>query len=96
MIFDGPDTMEGWDGLAAIANKDVRDANQAREDLLKLCLRVLDTEEGKKLMEWLRQSIIEHPVAVPGADPSYAFYREGQCSVVRDLEHRIKQAKEIK
>jgi hypothetical protein len=33
---------------------------------------------------------------VPGADPSYAFYREGQCSVVRDLEARIKYAKEIK
>jgi hypothetical protein len=87
---------EGWDGLNAVVT-DVRDAKQAREDLAKLCHRVLEaTEDGKKLMGWLRQTILEHPVAVPGADHSYAFYREGQCSVVRDLEARIKYAKELK
>jgi hypothetical protein len=87
---------EGWEGLEA-QQTDVRDEMQRREDLSKLCFRVLaSSEEGKKLMVWLRQTIIEHPVAVPGADPSYAFYREGQCSVVRDLENRIKLAKENK
>jgi len=87
--------LEGWESLQA-TNTDIRDVKQAREDLAKLCLRVLDSEEGKKLMAWLRTAHIEHPVAVPGADPSYAFYREGQCSVIRDLEARIKYAKEIK
>lgn len=87
--------LEGWESLQA-TNTDIRDVKQAREDLAKLCLRVLDSEDGKKLMEWLRTTHIEHPVAVPGADPSYAFYREGQCSVIRDLEARIKYAKEIK
>ena len=87
---------EGWEGLEA-QKIDVRDEMQRREDLNKLCFRVLaSNEDGKKLMEWLRQTIIEHPVAVPGADPSFAFYREGQCSVVRDLENRIKLAKENK
>lgn len=85
---------EGWEGLEA-QKQDVRDDKQQREDINKLCQRVMGTEDGKKLMEWLRQTIIEHPVAVPGADPSFAFYREGQCSVVRDLEYRIKQAKEM-
>lgn len=87
---------EGWEGLEA-QKIDIRDEMQRREDLNKLCFRVLaSNEDGKKLMEWLRQTIIEHPVAVPGADPSFAFYREGQCSVVRDLENRIKLAKENK
>ena len=87
---------EGWEGLEA-QKIDIRDEMQRREDLNKLCFRVLaNNEDGKKLMEWLRQTIIEHPVAVPGADPSFAFYREGQCSVVRDLENRIKLAKENK
>ena len=87
---------EGWEGLEA-QKTDVRDEMQRREDLNKLCHRVLaGSADGKKLMEWLRQAIIEHPVAVPGADPSFAFYREGQCSVVRDLENRIKLAKENK
>lgn len=87
---------EGWDGLNAVVT-DVRKVEQAREDLAKLCHRVLaSNEDGKKLMDWLRQTIIEHPVAVPGADPSFAYYREGQVSVVRDLEARIKYAKELK
>ena len=85
---------EGWEGLEA-QRADVRDDKQKREDINKLCLRVMGSEDGQKLMAWLRQVIIEHPVAVPGADPSFAFYREGQCSVVRDLEFRIKQAKEM-
>lgn len=86
---------EGWEGLEA-QKSDIRDEMQRREDLNKLCFRVLASADGKKLMEWLRQTILEHPVAVPGADSSYAYYREGQCSVVRDLENRIKLAKENK
>jgi hypothetical protein len=87
---------DGWEGLES-QQIDIRDEMQRREDLNKLCFRVLaSNEEGKKLMDWLRQTILEHPVAVPGADPSFAFYREGQCSVVRDLENRIKLAKENK
>ena len=87
---------EGWEGLEPAVPEDIKDDKQQREDISKLCLRVLGTEEGQKLMGWLRQTIIEHPVAVPGADPSFAFHREGQCSVVRELENRIKLAKEIK
>jgi hypothetical protein len=88
--------IDGWEGLES-HQTDVRDEMQRREDLNKLCFRVLaSNEEGQKLMAWLRQTILEHPVAVPGADPSFAFYREGQCSIVRDLENRIKLAKENK
>ena len=85
---------DGWDGLEFVAT-DIRDSQQAIEDLNKLCLRVLGSEDGKKLMGWLRASILEQPVAVPGADPSYAFYREGQNSIVRDLESRIQKARKL-
>lgn len=88
--------VEGWEGLEA-QQTDMRDEMQRREDLNKLCHRVLaSNEEGKKLMAWLRDITIEQPVAVPGADPSFAFFREGQCSIVRELENRIKLAKENK
>jgi hypothetical protein len=85
--------MPGWDELEAPVGQDVRDTQQAVEDLNKLCLRVLATEDGQKLMGWLRSALLEQPVAVPGADPSHAFYREGQNSVVRDLEARITKAR---
>jgi hypothetical protein len=85
--------MPGWDELEDSPNTDVRDVTQATEDINKLCLRVLGSEDGQKLLQWLRDALIEQPVAVPGADPSYAFYREGQNSVVRDLEARISKAR---
>jgi len=55
-------------------------------------LRVLGTEDGKKLVLWLRQSYLEQPVALPGSASDYAFYREGQNSIVRDLEARISRS----
>lgn len=85
---------EGWSGLQEIS-LDIRDSQQAVEDLNKLCLRVLATEDGEKLMKWLRASLLEQPVAVPGSDPSFAFYREGQNSIVRDLESRIQKARNM-
>jgi hypothetical protein len=85
--------MPGWDELEDSPNTDVRDVSQATEDINKLCLRVLGSEDGQKLLQWLRDALIEQPVAVPGADPSFAFYREGQNSVVRDLEARISKAR---
>ncbi len=83
--------MAGWDDLEH-ANVDIRESSQSRDDLDRLCLRVLGTEDGKKLVLWLRQSYLEQPVALPGSASDYAFYREGQNSIVRDLEARISRS----
>jgi len=32
---------------------------------------------------------------LPGSDPSYAFYREGQNSIVKDLEARLIRARKL-
>jgi hypothetical protein len=83
-----------WDELDAIGQpQDVRAVEQQREDTDRLCLRVLGSEDGSKLMLWLRQTIMEQPVAVPGSPADFAFYREGQNSVIRDLEARINRAR---
>jgi hypothetical protein len=83
--------MAGWEDLEH-ANVDIRESSQSRDDLDRLCLRVLGTEDGKKLVLWLRQSYLEQPVALPGSASDYAFYREGQNSIVRDLEARISRS----
>jgi hypothetical protein len=88
--------MAGWEDLEQALPLDIRDVSQAREDLDRLALRVLGDEDGKKLMDWLRQSVLEQPVALPGSDSSYAYYREGQNSIVRDLEARLIRARKIK
>ena len=85
--------MAGWDELEQALPLDIRDVAQAKEDIDRLVLRVMGDEDGPKLMLWLRQTILEQPVALPGSDSSYAFYREGQNSIIRDLEARIIRAR---
>jgi hypothetical protein len=84
-----------WDELDAIGQTDIREANQQRDDLAKLTLRVFTSEDGQKLLSWLQDMYVNVPIAVPGADPSHAFFAEGQRNVVRDIEARIKQARKL-
>ncbi len=51
--------------------------------------------DGQKLLDWLRQMYVDVPVAVPGADPSHAFFAEGQRTVVREIIARIQQARNL-
>ena len=87
--------MAGWEDLDQALPLDVRDISQAREDLDRLVLKVLGADDGQKLMAWLRQTVLEQPVALPGSDSSYAYYREGQNSMVRDLEARLIRARKM-
>ena len=87
--------MAGWEDLDSPLPLDVRDVKQARDDLDRLALRVFGDDDGKKLLEWLRQAVLEQPVALPGSDSSYAYYREGQNSIVRDIEARLIRARKL-
>jgi hypothetical protein len=85
-----------WDEINAIGQApDIREVTQQREDLARLCLRVFGTEDGQKLLEWLRAVYVNVPIAAPGTDPSHAFFAEGQRNVVRDIEARINQARKL-
>jgi len=84
----------GWEELEAV-QIDIREASTKADDLNKLCLRLLGSEDGQKLVQWLNEAYLNQPVAVPGSDPSYAFYREGQNSVIRDLLARLIKARNL-
>jgi hypothetical protein len=85
-----------WDEINAIGEtSDIREVDQKREDLVKLTLRVFGSEDGQKLLQWLRDMYVNVPIAVPGTDPSYAFFAEGQRTVVRDIEVRINSARKL-
>jgi len=87
--------MAGWEDLDQALPLDVRNVSQAREDLDRLALRVFNNDDGQKLLAWLRQTVLEQPVALPGSDSSYAYYREGQNSIVRDIEARLIRARKM-
>jgi hypothetical protein len=85
-----------WEEIDAIGQTtDVREVTQQREDLARLTFRVFSNEDGQKLLEWLRAMYVNVPIAVPGTDPSHAFFAEGQRNVVRDIEARINQARKL-
>jgi hypothetical protein len=85
-----------WDELEAIGQpSDVREVQQQRDDLSRLTLRVFGSEDGQKLLDWMRDMYVNVPIAVPGTDPSHAFFAEGQRTVVRDIMARIQQARKL-
>jgi hypothetical protein len=84
-----------WDEIDAIGQVDISEPNQQRDDLARLALRVFSTEDGQKMLAWLQDMYVNVPIAVPGTDPSHAFFAEGQRNVVRDIEARIKQARKL-
>jgi len=87
--------MSGWDDLETPQSPDIRDVTQQREDMARLCLRVFSTEDGQKLLGWMRDVYVNVPIAVPGTDPSHAYFAEGQRNVVRDIMARIQQARKL-
>ena len=45
-------------------------------------------------MGYLRNRYLEQPCFVPNADPSYGYLREGQNSIIREIELRVRRANE--
>lgn len=84
--------MAGWDDLEAM-QQSLDPPKGSDQD--KLCLRVFGTEEGQKLLKWLRDQTIEQPCWGPGSDPSYGYFLEGRCSLVKEIEARINRARNI-
>jgi hypothetical protein len=82
----------GWDDLEAVQHSLTP---PPANDMDLLCLRVFGTEEGQKLLKWLREQTVEQPAWTPGTDPSYGFFLEGRCALVKELEARINRARNL-
>jgi len=62
-------------------------------ELNRLYARVFNTEDGQKVLRHLRAITIEQPTFIPGEVSSYGYCREGQNSLVREIEKRIERAR---
>ena len=82
--------MSDWDSL--LKAPEAREA-AAASDLDKLHLRVFSTRDGKKLVSYLRGITIEQPTWYPGEDASHGYAREGQNSLIREIERRMHRAR---
>lgn len=83
--------MEGWDFFDQQPDPQ---AVSAKQDIDILIARAFSTEEGRQVLAWLRQVTIEVPAWVPGQEASYGYAREGQNSLVRELERRMERGKQ--
>ena len=80
-----------WEDLEAQA-KPV-ELDQKTVDINILIARTFGTDNGKKVLEWLREVYLEQPCWQPGADASFGQWREGQNTVIRDIEARIRKSR---
>jgi len=84
--------MAGWEDIEAIQQVLTPPKGNDQD---KLCLRVFGTEDGQRLLKWMREQTIEQPCWGPGSDPSYGYFLEGRCSLVKEIEARINRARNL-
>jgi|TARA_R100001129_G_scaffold174136_1_gene146237 hypothetical protein len=83
-----------WDELSLLDEQAIEHKEFINvTELNRLYARVFNTEEGQKVLKHLRAITIEQPAFIPGEEASYGFCREGQNSLVREIEKRIARAR---
>jgi len=80
-----------WEELEAQAKP--LELDQKTVDINILISRTFGTDNGKKVLAWLREVYLEQPCWQPGADASFGQWREGQNTVIRDIEARIRKSR---
>tara|TARA_R110002110_G_scaffold41097_5_gene130959 strand:+ start:1281 stop:1529 length:249 start_codon:yes stop_codon:yes gene_type:complete len=65
---------------------------EASSEIDKAFGQCFSTAAGKKVLAHLRKSTVEQPTWFAGEDASYGYAREGQNSLVREIERRIARA----
>jgi hypothetical protein len=82
----------GWDGIEVLDEKPMHLRDDSVE-IDKAFARTFDTAEGKKVLKYLLSKTIQQPTWIPGGDTSFGFAREGQNSIIREIQTRIERAK---
>ena len=80
----------GWAALLAQPGEE----DTSQDSINKLFARVFSTNDGVKVTAYLRAKTLDQPSFLPGSDASYGYAREGQNSIVREIENRIRIGKQ--
>tara|TARA_B100001094_G_scaffold291443_1_gene309869 strand:- start:33 stop:317 length:285 start_codon:yes stop_codon:yes gene_type:complete len=87
-------TTAGWDGVNAESPLPVRYNESEQAEIDRTLARVFETEDGQKIMQWLVESYLLKPCWTAGYDQSFGHHREGQNTLIRELQTRANRAKE--
>jgi hypothetical protein len=86
---------EGWEGLRTVEPQMRLTQQDNQDDIDRLYLRVFGSEDGQELLTHLRSLTIEQPTWYPGESASHGYAREGQNSLVREIERRMQRARQL-
>ena len=86
---------EGWEGLRTVEPQMRLTQQDNQDDIDRLYLRVFGSEDGQQLLTHLRSLTIEQPTWYPGESASHGYAREGQNSLVREIERRMQRARQL-
>ena len=56
---------------------------------------VFNSPDGLKVLKHLESTTIDQPCWFPGTEASQGYFREGQNSLVRQINNRIRRAKNV-
>jgi len=87
--------VDGWQGLQEVDPQIAEKQQVDKDDVDRLYLRVFGSDDGQKLLTHLRSMTIEQPTWYPGEEASHGYAREGQNSLVREIERRMKRARNL-
>ena len=83
----------GWEGVQVLDQEPINNKDdQFAVD--KSFARTFDTEEGKKVLDYLVSKTLNQPTWLPGGDHTFGYAREGQNSIIREIQIRIERAKQ--
>ena len=85
--------MEGWDELRPADNSDLTKHKKMQDELDLEFVRCFSTEAGQVVLNYLKSVTLEQPGWYPGEDPSHGYAREGQNSIVREIERRVERGR---
>lgn len=83
--------MSGWDDLDEQVRLEAVD--DETDDLNLLVAKTFGSEAGQKVLAWMRDFYLERPCWEPGAEASLGYWKSGQQAVIRDIEARIRKAR---
>ena len=87
-------TTPGWEGVNADSPLPLKQTETEAAELDRALNRILESEDGEKMLEWMCGAFLHQPAWAPGYDPEFGYYREGQNALIREIVNRAERSKE--
>ena len=80
---------EGWETiLKNDQQKETDEQRQKRQQLNKDFVLTFSSEHGQRVLEYFKGHTLNQPTWMPGSPEGQAEWREGQNTIVREIEYR--------